>query len=118
MQAALRRARGEEATAFERMEDGARSVSKGDVVRLAVKPAVVGAVLHFSVPQVRPFRLPDARRPATGRPCRSFGTRQNLFSWQAQCVHLSLLAFGQHILPPRLIPDEQRSIWAYIKWCI
>lgn len=57
MQAALRSARGEEATAFERMEDGGRSISKGDVVRLSVKPAVVGAVLHFSVPQVILFTL-------------------------------------------------------------
>ena len=57
-QAALRGARGEEVTAFERMEDGGRAISKGDVVRLAVKPAVVGAVLHFSVPQVGPAQAP------------------------------------------------------------
>jgi hypothetical protein len=37
---------------FERISDGLRSVAAGDMVRLATKPALLGSVLHFSVPQV------------------------------------------------------------------
>lgn len=53
LQAALRAGKGGDATAFERIEDGARTVSKGDIVRLSLRPVVVGEVLHFSVQQVR-----------------------------------------------------------------
>lgn len=52
LQAALRREKGEEWTAFSRIEDGGRAVAAGDVVRLGLRPAVVGTVLHFAVQQV------------------------------------------------------------------
>ena len=52
MQAAVRSSRGEDVTAFARIEDGSRCVSQGDVVRLNVKPALMGMVLYFSVQQV------------------------------------------------------------------
>ena len=51
LQAALRQKKGEEWTAFDRIEDGARSITAGDVVRLSLRPAVVGTVLHFAVQQ-------------------------------------------------------------------
>ena len=44
--------KGEEWTAFSRIEDGGRAVAAGDVVRLGMRPAVVGTVLHFAVQQV------------------------------------------------------------------
>lgn len=52
MQAAVRSTKGEDATAFARIEDGSRTVSQGDVVRLNVKPAIMGMVLYFSVKEV------------------------------------------------------------------
>lgn len=51
-QAAVRSVKGEDVTAFARIEDGSRTVSQGDVVRLNVKPAIMGMVLYFSVQQV------------------------------------------------------------------
>ncbi|KAL4443930.1 hypothetical protein ABPG75_011667 [Micractinium tetrahymenae] len=50
-QAALRAKLGEETTAFERITDGIRTVSRGDVVRINAKPQLVGRVLHFTIPQ-------------------------------------------------------------------
>lgn len=43
---------GEGTTAFERVTDGSRTVGRGDVVRVSVKPQVVGRVVCFSIPQV------------------------------------------------------------------
>lgn len=51
LQAAARSKHGEEVTAFERVTDGARTVSTGDVVRINAKPQAVGRVLHFTIPQ-------------------------------------------------------------------
>ena len=51
LQAAVRGKLGEETTAFLRVADGARAVAAGDVVRLNAKPAAVGRVLHFTIPQ-------------------------------------------------------------------
>ena len=51
-QAALRARLGEGTTAFERISDGHRVLSRGDVVRLSAKPALVGRVVCFIVPQV------------------------------------------------------------------
>lgn len=53
MQASLRNRLGEETTAFERISDGTRAVSRGDVVRINAKPQLVGRVLHFTIPQAR-----------------------------------------------------------------
>ena len=44
---------GEGVTAFTRIEDGARSVAVGDIVKLAVRPALMGVVQHFIVHQAR-----------------------------------------------------------------
>lgn len=52
-QAAVRAKLGEDSTAFERASDGTKVVAAGDVVRVNAKPALVGRVLHFTVPQVR-----------------------------------------------------------------
>ena len=53
-QAVVRNKLGEETTAFERITDGSRAVATGDVVRVNVKPQVVGRVLYFTIPQVCP----------------------------------------------------------------
>lgn len=53
-QAALRSKLGEGTTAFERITDGSRTVSAGDVVRINVKPLLVGRVVAFTIPQVGP----------------------------------------------------------------
>jgi hypothetical protein len=53
LQAALRGKLGEGTTTFERITDGSRTVSKGDVVRINVKPQLVGRVVAFTIPQVR-----------------------------------------------------------------
>jgi hypothetical protein len=50
-QAVLRARLGEGITAFEGVSDGNRTISAGDVVRLTSKPAVVGRVVYFTVPQ-------------------------------------------------------------------
>jgi hypothetical protein len=50
-QAALRTTMGECTTAFDRVTDGQRAVSKGDVVRIRAKPVLVGRVAYFTVPQ-------------------------------------------------------------------
>lgn len=50
-QAALRAQLGEGITAFERISDGNRTISAGDVVRFSAKPAIVGRVVYFTVPQ-------------------------------------------------------------------
>jgi hypothetical protein len=42
---------GEGTTAFERITDGSRTFSRGDMVRVNAKPLVVGRVLYFTVPQ-------------------------------------------------------------------
>lgn len=39
-------------TVFDRIEDGSRSVRKGDTVRLTGKSTVIGTVLYFTVNQV------------------------------------------------------------------
>lgn len=49
-QAAMRAKLGEGCTVFERTTNGIRTVSVGDVVRIAAKPAVVGRVTCFTVP--------------------------------------------------------------------
>ncbi|GBF97420.1 hypothetical protein Rsub_09586 [Raphidocelis subcapitata] len=51
-QAQARRELGEDVTLFERIHDGLAAVAKGDTVRLATKPALVGRVLWFLVPRV------------------------------------------------------------------
>ncbi|KAI8466921.1 MAG: hypothetical protein J3K34DRAFT_524164 [Monoraphidium minutum] len=51
-QAQARRELGEDVTLFERIHDGLAGVAKGDVVRLATKPQIVGKVLWFLVPRV------------------------------------------------------------------
>lgn len=43
---------GEQHTAFERISEGTRVVQRGDVIRLAVKPTLVGRVEFFNVAQV------------------------------------------------------------------
>lgn len=48
----MRASKGEDVTAFARIEDGSRTVSQGDAVRLNVKPLMMGMVLYFSVQQV------------------------------------------------------------------
>ena len=53
VQAAVRARIGEGVTAFTRIDDGVRSVAVGDVVRLAVRPALMGVVQHFIVHQAR-----------------------------------------------------------------
>ncbi len=40
-------------TGFTRVCDGSRTMAAGDVVRLATKPAALGRVKYFAVPQVR-----------------------------------------------------------------
>lgn len=52
LQAALRGRLGEGTTAFERITDGTRTVSRGDVVRVSAKPLLVGRVTAFTIPQV------------------------------------------------------------------
>ncbi|KAK9820414.1 hypothetical protein WJX72_010046 [[Myrmecia] bisecta] len=52
VQARLRQGEGENLTAFERITDGSRTIGKGDLVKLAVKPVLIGQVLHFSIPKV------------------------------------------------------------------
>lgn len=52
VQAGVRTKLGESTTAFERISDGQRQLSKGDVVRINAKPIVVARVLHFTVAQV------------------------------------------------------------------
>jgi hypothetical protein len=44
MQAQARRELGEDVTLFERIHDGLGAVAKGDIVRLATKPQIVGKV--------------------------------------------------------------------------
>ncbi len=56
-QATVRARIGEGVTAFTRIEDGARAVAVGDVVRLAVRPALMGTALHFIVHQACARRL-------------------------------------------------------------
>jgi hypothetical protein len=46
---------GQTGTAFERISDGGRAYERGDIIRLAVKPHLVGRILFFSVNQVRPL---------------------------------------------------------------
>ena len=50
VQADLRTRFGEGTTAFNRISDGTRTISAGDVLRLSAKPAVVGRVTFFTVP--------------------------------------------------------------------
>ena len=65
MQAAVRARIGEGVTAFARIEDGARSVAVGDVVKLAVRPALMGVVQHFIVHQACPLLWVIADRQCT-----------------------------------------------------
>jgi hypothetical protein len=51
-QAAARRELGEAVTVFERVHDGVQAISRGDAVRLATKPPILGRVQFFSVGQV------------------------------------------------------------------
>jgi len=53
LQATFRAKLGEGTSAFERITDGTRTVAKGSVVRINVKPLLVGRVLAFTIPQVR-----------------------------------------------------------------
>ncbi|KAF8056436.1 SMCHD1 [Scenedesmus sp. PABB004] len=52
VQSLARKHLGVDVTVFERVHDGLQTISKGDVVRLNTKPAVLGRVVHFSIPQV------------------------------------------------------------------
>jgi hypothetical protein len=54
-QALVRKELGESMTAFMRVTDGTRTISAGDVVRLSTKPAALGRVKYFAVPQVCGF---------------------------------------------------------------
>ena len=49
-------------TAFQSVVEGSRTVRKGEVVLLAGKPQVMGAVLAFTVPQAC-FSLPEPSWP-------------------------------------------------------
>jgi hypothetical protein len=53
LQAAVRSSKGEDITVFERIDDGSRTIRKGDVVRLHRKPVLMGRVLYFFIGQVR-----------------------------------------------------------------
>lgn len=59
-QALVRKELGEAMTGFKCANDGSRIIVAGDVVRLATKPAALGRVKYFAVPQVR------GRRAAAG----------------------------------------------------
>ena len=52
-QASIRKELGEAMTGFMSVSDGTRTVCAGDVVRLSTKPASLGRVKYFAVPQVR-----------------------------------------------------------------
>lgn len=49
LQVSARRELGEDVTIFERIDSGVLCISKGDVVRLAVKPAIIGRVRERAV---------------------------------------------------------------------
>eukprot|EP00775_Hariotina_reticulata_P002831 gene2831-3124_t len=51
-QAVARKHLGQEFTIFEQVHDGINTVQKGDIIRINTKPAVLGRVMHFSIPQV------------------------------------------------------------------
>lgn len=55
LQADARSKLGERCTAFEQVVNGSKTLQRGDLVRLAVKPALVGRIQFFSVAQVRKF---------------------------------------------------------------
>lgn len=50
VQASARSRLGEAVTAFERITDGVRTFSKGDVIKCAAKPSIIGRVAYFTVP--------------------------------------------------------------------
>lgn len=52
MQAEAEQQVGKLSCVFERISDGSRTVERGDLVQLAVKPHLVGRVCFFSVSQV------------------------------------------------------------------
>ena len=52
LQADARSKLGERCTAFEQVVNGSKTLQRGDLVRLAVKPALVGRIQFFSVAQV------------------------------------------------------------------
>lgn len=52
-QALVRKELGETMTGFIRVFDGIRTIAAGDIVRLSTKPAALGRVKYFAVPQVR-----------------------------------------------------------------
>ena len=52
LQADARSKLGERCTAFEQVVNGSRTLQRGDLVRLAVKPALVGRIQFFSIAQV------------------------------------------------------------------
>jgi hypothetical protein len=39
---------GQDVTVFERIFDGLQTISKGDIIRLSTKPAILGRVRHLS----------------------------------------------------------------------
>ena len=52
LQADARTKLGERCTAFEQVVNGSKTLQRGDLVRLAVKPALVGRIQFFSIAQV------------------------------------------------------------------
>jgi hypothetical protein len=41
---------GEQVTLFDRITDGAQSVSRGNIIKLNCKPSMLGRVMFFSIP--------------------------------------------------------------------
>lgn len=80
-QAAVRSRLGEGTTAFERISDGHRVVSRGDVVRMGAKPALVGRVVYFLVPQVG---------VSLGRGCATLLHCHFIAGWRWDCHPLGL----------------------------
>ena len=54
-QAEAKKHLGAQASAFERIADGLRTVERSDLVRLALRPVIVGRVEFFSVNEVTPL---------------------------------------------------------------
>jgi hypothetical protein len=125
MQAAVRQMYGEQVTLFDRITDGAQSISRGDIVKLNCKPSMLGRVMFFSVPsaltkdgsysygQVTIMALPEA----------VFGP-SNRHTWPIR--RLDGLASEQEVqdLEAREL-KKVRVVWVYIvacaagrRWCI
>ena len=55
LQATARRLLGTNSTAFTQITDGNTTVEQGELVSLAVKPAMIGRIMYFSIAQVGPW---------------------------------------------------------------